>query len=400
YEAPAGQPLSALARCSQPWASVRHWLHDLGTEIDAAVNDGTLPERVGVDHVWLASDGRAVLLDEPWPADQKGSVPVAENSEGLEAAEIRALRQLARPPRKPQPAPDATTPAGVQHFLYAVANPVLDRADLALHAQDFVEKLRQHAFDRLSFLLGTLQSMLAKPATVTRRRRFAAFAYGPGSCAALLLLSLFLIHASNWEGLVDGVELYAAARGEEVRMSHFGKPAASAAMAESAACFVSGHFGKMIRSPKFDRDAQSFGVWEHYRELAHAAVTAQPEVSAARLAQADADLGVDFAKVRTGSLLQMIRAMLWSVVFCSWIGPVNFGFAPVLRALGLAVVDREGRPAGRLRLLWRGLPCLFVVWGGSLQLAAATIVLGLIWIALSPTAGLHDRVAGTRVVPR
>ena len=52
YEAPSGLRLTQLAPESKPWSAVRHWLADLTQEIEAAIEDGTLPEGVTLDHVW------------------------------------------------------------------------------------------------------------------------------------------------------------------------------------------------------------------------------------------------------------------------------------------------------------------------------------------------------------
>jgi len=87
----------------------------------------------------------------------------------------------------------------------------------------------------------------------------------------------------------------------------------------------------------------------------------------------------------------------------------------VLLASGVTFVRRDGAPASRLRVFWRGL----VAWSpllaapfvfGFLKLAAGGVVAGTIAavlvcaltvISLSlPTRGLPDRLAGTWPVPR
>jgi hypothetical protein len=68
-----------------------------------------------------------------------------------------------------------------------VADTALDRTRQPLHAYDFLQKLGKASFDRTTFVIGNLRSLLAKPAAVSRWRRFSSVAIGP---AAALLLAL------------------------------------------------------------------------------------------------------------------------------------------------------------------------------------------------------------------
>ena len=134
---------------------MRCWLLDLAEELDAASKDGTLPPEIGLDQVWITGGGHALLLDEPQPG--------VDPSSRLACADV----------------------ADVQRFLSAVAEATLDRPLLPLHARDFLQKLGAAAFDRASFIAGNLRSLLAKPAAITRRRRFASIVLAP----ALALLT-------------------------------------------------------------------------------------------------------------------------------------------------------------------------------------------------------------------
>jgi hypothetical protein len=108
----------------------------------------------------------------------------------------------------------------------------------------------------------------------------------------------------------------------------------------------------------------------------------------------------------------------WPVCWVAWAGLWRGGLAH--RLLGLSLVSANGRPAWRLQCAWRAL----VVWapvtallGVSLWLdayspgqarwawaswgGALVVLLGVAVLALrSPARGLHDRLAGTYVVPR
>ncbi|MHC4490329.1 MAG: RDD family protein [Planctomycetota bacterium] len=88
---------------------MRHWLHDLASELWDATRDQTLPAELSRNHVWITAEGRAILLDEPRP--------------------------------------DVHTPAE--------RIPVGDVAG-------------QQKFEKLSFLTGTLRGLLDRPAEVSR----------------------------------------------------------------------------------------------------------------------------------------------------------------------------------------------------------------------------------------
>jgi hypothetical protein len=139
YEAPRGVPFSRLVDGGGqvPWSTLRQWLHDLATETCDATGDQTLPTELSLDHVWVTDQGRALLLDTPWPA-------VSSPAERIPVRDI----------------------AGQQQFLAAVAGCV-DSTGLPLHARPALQNLVQGKFERISFLTGTLRGLLDRPAEVT-----------------------------------------------------------------------------------------------------------------------------------------------------------------------------------------------------------------------------------------
>src|ERR1035438_8545096 len=75
------------------------------------------------------------------------------------------------------------------------------------------------------------------------------------------------------------------------------------------------------------------------------------------------------------------------------LGPVAFGQSPILRLFGIAVVNRRGRPATRLRMLWRW--ALVWMFSAVLGLIAATVaMLGIMIYAgmLSPVTPSDSRL--------
>jgi eukaryotic-like serine/threonine-protein kinase len=140
YEAPPGVAFPSLLENGKPmpWSRLRHWLHDLATELWDATGDQSLPAALSLDHVWITTQGHAVLLDQAWPGV---STP----------AELIPVDDL----------------AGQQRFLNAVAMGV-DTTSLPLHARGVLNNLARGKFEKLSFLTGTLRGLLDRPADVSR----------------------------------------------------------------------------------------------------------------------------------------------------------------------------------------------------------------------------------------
>jgi len=168
FEATLGVPFSSLVEGGKhlPWGTLRQWLHDLASEIWAATGDQTLPGELSLDHVWITSQGRAVLLDEPW-------------SEVKNRAERIPVGDL----------------AGQQRFLNAVAACV-ESANLPLHARPVLQNLAAGKFEKLSFLAGILRGLLDKPAEVSRRIRAGSIFMLP----VYLWILVFIGYARGGEG--------------------------------------------------------------------------------------------------------------------------------------------------------------------------------------------------------
>lgn len=145
YEAPRGKPFTELAEPgSLPWSTLRYWLHDLAAELRAAERDGTMASSYSLDQIWITDDGRAMLLDTPWPHTDKPADPV--NVDSL---------------------------VGQQRFLQSVADHV-DPLSVPLHARPVLQNLRHGSFEKLTFLVGTLKGLLNKQADISRGLRSAS----------------------------------------------------------------------------------------------------------------------------------------------------------------------------------------------------------------------------------
>jgi hypothetical protein len=143
FEATPGVPFSRLVGTERklPWSTLRLWLHDLASELWKAAADLTLPAELGLDHVWITAQGRAVVLDQPWPEERRAV-------EGIRVADL----------------------AGQQRFLNAIAAHV-DATQLPLHARPALQNLAEGKYEKLSFLTGTLRGLLERPAEVSRSIR-------------------------------------------------------------------------------------------------------------------------------------------------------------------------------------------------------------------------------------
>ena len=140
FEATEGMPFCSLLEGAKrvPWSTLRHWLADLASELWDATGDKTLPAELSLDHVWIAAQGHAVLLDEPWPG-------VKTRAESIEVGDL----------------------AGQQRFLNAVAA-CAESTSLPLHARAVLKNLADGKFEKLSFLTGILRGLLDKSAEVSK----------------------------------------------------------------------------------------------------------------------------------------------------------------------------------------------------------------------------------------
>jgi uncharacterized RDD family membrane protein YckC len=175
FEATPGAPFADLVRGGRrvAWSTLRHWLHDLASELWAAAGDGTLPAELSLGHVWITTQGHAVLLDEPWPEVEvtTASIPVGDL-------------------------------AGQQRFLSAVAASV-ESTGVPLHARPVLQNLEHGKFEKLSFLTGTLRGLLDRPAAVTRAIRAGSLFMMPLYVWIAIFVGYF--HDKPWTDPLRGI---------------------------------------------------------------------------------------------------------------------------------------------------------------------------------------------------
>jgi tRNA A-37 threonylcarbamoyl transferase component Bud32 len=165
FEATRGASLSGLIQDGKhlPWETLRHWLHDLASELWLAEGDRTLPAELSLDNVWITAQGHAVLLDEPWP-------DVERPAERIPVSDI----------------------AGQQRFLHSVSSCV-ESTTLPLHARPVLQNLEAGKFEKMSFLTGTLRGLLDKPAEVSKGIR-------AGSIFMLPFYAWIMLFVGSYQG--------------------------------------------------------------------------------------------------------------------------------------------------------------------------------------------------------
>jgi len=175
FEAIQGTPFYSLLEGGKrvPWSSLRHWLHDLASELWDATGDNTLPAELSLDHVWVTAQGHAVLLDESWPSVQTGA-------ETIEVGDL----------------------AGQQRFLNAVAA-CAESTSLPLHARGVLENLADGKFEKLSFLTGILRGLLDKPAEVSKGIRAGSLFMLPGYVWIAVFVGRY--HDKQWNDHLGGI---------------------------------------------------------------------------------------------------------------------------------------------------------------------------------------------------
>lgn len=361
YDAEDGMAFTDLAAKPQSWNAVRFWLLDLTRELSTLLGELELPPVLALDRLWITKSGHALLLDFPAPSQ----AATLEDRQPFPLEDARDLQRfLDRVARR------AMEPAELAHGPPA---PGGVRAPVPLHAQGFLASLARGAFDRAEFVLGNLESLVNRPVTISRAKRFWSFALVPAVVAVVSLLAIVAVSFNEmrwrqtWAGAYpDKPSLRGtfAVYQEALAASQLGQE--QGREAELARVYLVTHFGTLLTNDAFwAREELAREFEETQRHLMRQAVLAHQPPAPATVQEAERIMP---QKIRQAERMhQMLPLFIAAVLilFCPWIwalielaSAVVAGKARMMDLLGLAVVDRQGRPAGRLRLLWRWL----VVW--------------------------------------
>lgn len=407
YEAPSGMPLLQLIADSQPWNAVRFWLFDLAEELSTSLADGSMPAVLELDRVWITAEGRAKLLDfrtPQWFAKSEEIAPLGSVERTASDAAIFLKRV-------------AITALEGSQVSAAEARSRKVKVPMPVSASETINKLG--ATGEPSIPLAELKQFTMQAASVSPAKRAAMLAMCfilPLGFAAIMT-TFYSIEAKvlrehpELGELVGFLELYQSLDEQDTRRT-------------AVEIMVADKYREMVD----DSDVWSKTSVEQFlsqsggRQLVEHMVQLHPNPTGEQVDNALEQLApsfyaIQFATTEFYSTPLPIAFLTLSAVFIvllaiipSFLTVMVIGNSLLLRWLDIAIVTRTGEPASRLRILCRnfafwslalivlGILICVVVYGRK------TIVLTLliIWIAgtLADERGLHDRLAGTWLVPR
>jgi len=409
FEAPTGAPFLDLAAKPQSWEFVRFWLLDLAEELAASAKDGTVPETLSLDRVWINTEGRAKLLDFPAPRlnDLKTGVRPSDPGSFLNEVAVTALGgNLDRQPEDS----------------FAVPIP--------LHARRFLED--KVVLSNPESAARELKPLTQKPARVTQSRRVALVA----GClvfpiisffSSVLVLNMILNVALEQPRIMELDQLLS--RRQVMKTDPMSDPVPPED--RLYAIYIAHHYGDIIQEPEiWNTLSAMFFIHESDRAFVEQSIQHHSAPTKAEIAEAEEAIGAIFTpgkivrnikKYDTWStwllvyLLLALANLLFYFALPAMMAALFFRGGLVLLAFGLAVVRKDGLPASRIRVFWRSLLTwapLFILpaaaallnplaWPILTSVLAILLVGGLtVWSTLLPDRGIPDRLAGTRLVPR
>ncbi len=395
YAALRGSPLTSRLSQHATWSALRGWLADLAEELvareDAAAAHapgGAHRDTIGPARVWIADDGRAVLL------------PFA----------------LAAEP-EPLPAAGGALQAVVDATLAA-------EADRGGHLQWPARALRTLEALRTATPLSALALLEAdagEPAVLTTQRRLVAW----GIPVAFTMIPALLFGMAAW---TEVLSVNADTRALLPVLLHVQSREEDGGLRTREDTLAATYVGVRLPAARARAASSAPGSLEHDILIVDSTMAgglvalgarASAEQRAAATALVEGQWRGQPPEVPTFSMtwVYLLVALVFAAALASVGSAATAGRAPLLAMLGLAVVDRRGRRAGRLRLLARQ----WVTWGPSVAAAAVIaegavsgiyvraaasggVLLVLCGIALlvllrTPHRGIADRLVGTVVVP-
>jgi hypothetical protein len=445
FLAPSGCALADLVRAEGrlPWPDAGPLLQGLAEELAAAEADQTLPPSLSPGQLSIQASGRILLLDMPADVGPAGDTDTSRAVTLLREATVLLLEGELRP----------TAAAGpVRAPLPGPARGVLDRL---LGGRE--------SYANAGAVQADLQALRDSPAEVTPSRRLAHLAFltaflslglfvcmapvsvvlTPNFVRVLLLENAIDLRDDARKALEEGspAELAAGAVQPDplVRLAAVARWAADRQVARQLAQdrrSLARERAERLAELKWPlRGLHSFlQQWEelpqvqaqkeaqltarragrHYRQFAEEARAAWPE-----------------KRTEAISLISLGALLLWPSAWVLWAFVARGGIA--YRLAGIRLVRADGRPAWRLQCLWRA----FLVWAPVAGLfvlswwlderywsawpdparrqalwwldAVSAACWWAAWLTLAsyaalalrnPSRSLHDRLAGTYLVPR
>jgi uncharacterized RDD family membrane protein YckC len=454
FLAPAGCPLAAqVSRGGRLcWPDARPLLEQLGGELAAAHAEGSLPGILTTDQVWVQADGRALLLDTPLTGTvPEGEAPLAEDDPQEQALALLAETAILALEGDRRSAGDAHPP--VRAPVPEHASRLLDRL---LGGKE--------PYGRLEELQNDLVATRELPGEVTRGRRLGQLALLTASLSVGLFCCVvpsgFTLGLMNWMPAFSNSqggervlrELETGLAAELLAASLHPDPPGRLFLTCRYADGVSlrDRLQHHLRQAQIEKQAlrQSLGpVTKAYTDLVEEQVerSTRPKIEASRAGGRPFPGSAGDYRLAAQSALKTparpafdvmavvivgFQLLTWPLLWVVWSFVTRGGVS--LRLMGLSLVRSDGRRASRLRCAWRTL----LVWLPVTALLGLSLILeirywsawsaadpsagrGLFWastavwyaglallvaygaLALwSPARSLHDRLAGTYLVPK
>ena len=421
YEAFDGRPLTAFTGRPLAWETIRHWVADLATELQAANAEDTLPV-LALDRVWISTDGRARLLD--WPAPGTGLEHQGDPATTTTDAE----------------APGSALTA-IQQFLARVTTFCLtpDRpgerasAALPLGAHAVIGRLTRGEFASETELVRATGALVRGPAAVSRRDRalhlagtgFLPIVITVGLLAVTFLLPVFLPEVDQRLQF----ELSLAALEELEELENDGELTAEVQARRRALEVQVAEGLRTLRTVDSTLGVSfSFTPSDDQQPLIDRIVAAHPDPSPEEVSEAARILGETFGgrNVVSGiigrALPVAIVVWLFGAPLVALVSAVVCRGGLLLRMLGIALVTQHGAEAGRGRVFLRAaiawLPAMLAAGAGFYAfvqpldnqeeasllalfwVAGAVFVSGALYAIANVQRGIQDRLAGTYLVPK
>jgi serine/threonine protein kinase len=421
YEAPEGTPVTGL-HGQAAWGAARFWLCDLAEEILADAKSLETSVQLRFDRVWITASGRAMILDFPAPGlDETFALPGS-----AQAVECPGFASLS----------EAEQFVKLQAFLAETAKLTLKSSvAMPVAARRFLDNLEARSFDNGQYISGNLHWLTSQMAEVTPRRRWLSIAAMPAVLAVTMVVAMASMNFDRirsereWAKAVPGTPM---ARGAVKVYLALAQP-----QKEWAQTFLSRHFGD---NPAFLAQTKPSGTLLDVddQESIRKALAGGKTADAKTIAKAEKEMPLLIRyydpTLSTGASWAAAIFLTLAIVSAEWAGCLFFGDSFALRLFNIAIVDKKGRPAGRLRLLWRSLltwaPCgAAIVLTGVAVMAALPVVAyvtessadftkitgiikvaaigadfcvigAAIYAACRPTRSLQDLLSGTVLVPR
>jgi len=408
FEAPSGGPLLKRNEASLDWPAARVVLADLLHEFAVALKEESLPP-LGLDRLWMRADGRTVLLDFEAPG-----VVAAPSSAGATPMELLAAV------------------AGRVTMPGAVSNDSTPR--LPLSASVLLRRWSRKAPRSLEEAQAQLREAAASRERLSRWRRAVpiAMAAGPFLFIGLSMLAVF----PNADVLIltpedrEVIGLLTVLRTDVPSDRTVQSPEYRLAIET----YLAGQHGALLRNTTLWSSSSQGkeGDRPELRRLASDIAARYPSVTAEELAQSRETIQPTLDRVRPPQslgvaspgviVLNLMAAMASLLVLsCSIVSSIAVSGGVVTRMIGLAVVTRDGNQISRGRSIARTLiawapilawlvlvPNRTVMGFGpasplpvlAISLAFGAMIGGVVWTIAATSRGLHDRIAGTWVVPR